>query len=171
MPILLSLLAPLLGKVVDTVGSKLGVNMDSPELQAKKIELELEVQKIISTADVKQLEINLAEAANTSRKWPTWREMLGYICAAAIGYHFVIQQFLAFALSAGGLSVVLPALDMTGIMTILSAMLGVHFIDSRYNSPLGIMPNVDEAAVTGPDKRKGHLVNDPEAGGVVWRDD
>jgi hypothetical protein len=91
--------------------------------------------------------------------------MLGYICAAAVGYHFVIQQVLAFLLTAAGLPIALPALDMTGLMTILSAMLGVHFVDSRYNSPLGVQPTPQTA------QKSGHLVNDPDAGGLVWKQD
>ena len=162
LPILLSVLGPLLGKVVDTVGAKLGVDMSTDEIKNKRLEIELEVQKLVSQIDLKQLDINLEEARAPGRTWPTWREFLGYICAAAVAYHFVIQQFLAFILSVGGVAVVLPMLDMTGIMTILSAMLGVHFVDSRYNSPIGIPPT---------EKPKGQLVNDPEAGGVVWRQD
>ena len=165
LPIIMGILGPLLGKVVDTVGSKLGVDMSTDEIKSKRLDIELEVSKMIAQTDLKQLEINLAEAQNTSRTWPTWREMLGYICAAAVGYHFVIQQVLAFLLSAGGVEVVLPVLDMTGIMTILSAMLGVHFVDSRYNSPVGTPP------IPQPIKRTGRMVNDPDAGGLVWKED
>lgn len=165
LPILLGILGPLLGKVVDTVGSKLGVDMSTDEIKSKRLEIELEVSKLVAQTDLKQLEINLAEAQAVGRTWPTWREMLGYICAVAVGYHFVIQQMLAFLMSAAGLAVVLPALDMTGIMTILSAMLGVHFVDSRYNSPQGVAPK------TQPLTKTGRLVTDPDAGGVVWKED
>lgn len=140
MPFLLALLGPLLGKVVDTVGSKLGVDMNTDEIKSKKMDIELELAKLVAQGDYKQLEINLAEAANPNRKWPTWRETLGYICAAAVAYHFVIQQMLAFGLAAAGLVVALPTLEMSGLMAILSSMLGVHFVDSRYNSPIGVQP-------------------------------
>jgi hypothetical protein len=140
LPVILGFLAPLLGKVINTVGEKVGVDMDSDDLKTKKIEIELEIAKMLSTADLKQLEINIAEASNPNRTWVTWREALGYICAVAVGYHFVIQQVLAFALGALGHKVGLPELDMAGLMTILSAMLGVHFVDSKYNSPSGKLP-------------------------------
>lgn len=140
LPIILGLLGPLLGKVVDTVGSKLGVDMESDEVKAKRIDVDLEVAKLLAQADLKQLEINIAEAANPNRKWITWREALGYVCAIAVGYHFIIQQFLAFILAAVGHETPLPNLDMTGLMTILSAMLGVHFVDSKFNSPEGQLP-------------------------------
>ena len=140
LPLLLSALGPLLGKVIDTVGSKLGVDMDSDELKSKKLELELELQKMIQETAIGQLKINEAEAANPNRKWLTWREALGYVAVTAVAYHFVIQQVLAFLLSAAGQPTQLPELEMSGIMTILSAMLGVHFVDSRYNSEPGKSP-------------------------------
>lgn len=165
LPIIMGLLGPLLGKVVDTVGSKLGVDMNSDEIKSKRLDIELEVSKLVAQTDLKQLEINLAEAQAPNRTWPTWRELLGYICAIAVGYHFIIQQVLAFLMSSAGLAVVLPALDMTGLMTILSAMLGVHFVDSRYNSPIGTQPTPQNLQKTGK------LVNDPDAGGLVWKQD
>lgn len=161
-PALLSLLGPLLGKVVDTVGSKLGVDMDSDAIKTKKLEIELELQKMIHDVDLGQLEINKAEAANPNRRWPTWRESLGYICAAAVGYHFVIQQLLSFLLSACGIHVVLPELEMSGLMTILSAMLGVHFVDSKFNSPHGSFPVEavkTQAEIKGYIKDKGKIVD------------
>ncbi len=167
LPVLLSILGPLLGKVIDTVGSKLGVDMSTDDIKTKRMEIELEVAKLITSTDMKQLDINLAEASNTSRTWPTWREMLGYICAAAVAYHFVIQQFLAFVLASSGVAVVLPALDMTGIMTILSAMLGVHFVDSRYNSPQGVMPR----PVEGSNGKYGPVVYEEDLGKAVFKPD
>lgn len=113
---------------------------DSPEDRKIKLGIQEQMQNSIQALSLKQLDINLAEAANPNRKWPTWRETLGYICAAAVAYHFVIQQMLAFGLAAAGISVILPTLEMSGLMAILSAMLGVHFVDSRYNSPIGVQP-------------------------------
>ena len=140
LPILVPILGSLLGKVVDTVGEKLGVDMASDDLKEKKLEIELEINKMLAQVDLKQLEINLAEASNPNRKWITWRELLGYICAGAVAYHFILQQMLAFILASIGQAVTLPALDMSGLLTILSAMLGVHFVDSKYNSPVGSDP-------------------------------
>lgn len=138
---LIPALAPLFSKVIDVVGGKIGVDMNSDEMKSKRMEIELEMAKMLNSVDLKQLEINLAEASNPSRTYPTWREVLGYVCDLAVAYHFVLQQFLAFIFSAFGKTIVLPTLEMSGLMTILSTMLGVHFIDSRYNSPPNIMPD------------------------------
>ena len=171
---ILGLLGNLIPSVVNVVGTKLGVDMNSDAIKTKLIEAELEVQKIVSEGVNKQLDINMAEAQNTRRTWPTWRESLGYVCVFAVAYHFVIQQFLSFILSANGISVDLPNLEMSGLMSILSAMLGIHFVDSRYNSPPGQQPTGTKAALTTTPintARPGRLANDPEAGGLVWRED
>lgn len=174
LPILLSVLGPLFGKIIDTVGEKIGVDMNSDELKGKRLEIDSELQRMLHQLDLKELEsrlrqidLNIEEAKNPGRKWPTWRESLGYVCVAAVAYHFVIQQFLAFLLAGAGIAIALPALDMTGIMTILTAMLGVHYVDSRFNSPIGAMPQPAADTRSG---RPGRLVTD-ENGDTVWRFD
>lgn len=137
---LLPVLTPLLSKAVDLIGSKMGVDMNSDEMKSKRMDIELELAQMMNSIDLKQLDINIAEASNPNRKFPTWREVLGYVCGIAVAYHFVIQQMLAFTLAAFGKTIPLPTLEMSGLMTILSTMLGVHFVDSRYNSPQGSMP-------------------------------
>jgi hypothetical protein len=73
MPFLLALLGPLLGKVVDTVGSKLGVDMDTPDIKSKKLEIELELQKLVTQqelavqqANLRQIDVNVEEAKNAN---------------------------------------------------------------------------------------------------------
>lgn len=168
LPILLGVLGPLLGKVIDTVGSKLGVDMDSDQLKTKKVELELELQKLLQESAVGQLKVNEAEAANPNRTWLTWREALGYVCVLAVSYHFVLQPLMIFLLASAGHPIeALPDIEISGLMTILSAMIGVHFVDSRYNSEPGKMPVVPNK----PKSAGGRLVFDKEAGGTIWKED
>ncbi len=159
---LIPALAPLMSKAVDKIGSKLGVDMTSDEMKSKRMDIELEMAKMVNGIDLKQLDINLAEASNPNRSFPTWRECLGYVCGLAVAYHFIVQQFIAFIFSAFGKPISLPTLEISGLMTILSTMLGVHFVDSRYNSPPNTMPDDRQ-------KPTGQLVYDAEAGGTVWK--
>ena len=46
LPLLLPILGSLFGKVADVVGTKLGVDMTSDDLKSKRLEIELELQKI-----------------------------------------------------------------------------------------------------------------------------
>lgn len=135
----------LLGTVLPKVLNRLLPGEDET-IAAKRLEIQAALQQELAQVNLAQLQINMAEAAAPGRTWMTWREILGYICAVAVGYHFVIQQVLAFFCNLFGHPAILPSLDMTGLMTILSAMLGVHFVDSKYNSPLGERPNPDNIA-------------------------
>jgi hypothetical protein len=137
---MLPLITAFVPQLLNMFAGMFGIDTTSEDVKLKLAELELRSQQMISDQMKEQMDINEAEAANTNRTWPTWRECLGYVCVIAVAYHFVIQQFIVFILHIFGQSVELPALDMTGLMTILSAMLGIHYVNSRFNSTPGSMP-------------------------------
>tara|TARA_R100000988_G_C3898887_1_gene116491 strand:- start:200 stop:592 length:393 start_codon:yes stop_codon:yes gene_type:complete len=72
-----------------------------------------------------QIDVNKAEAQ--SRHWwiAGWRPATGWICALAMGYHFIIQPFLIFFLALFGMKMDLPSFDMDTLMTVLLGMLGL----------------------------------------------
>ena len=73
-----------------------------------------------------QLEINKAEAASGSLFKGGWRPAVGWICAIAFGYHFVLQPLLIFVLTASGVDLPdLPEFDMGTLLTVLGGMLGI----------------------------------------------
>ena len=73
-----------------------------------------------------QLEINKAEAASGSLFKGGWRPAVGWICAIAFGYHFVLQPLLVFVLTASGVDLPdLPDFDMGTLLTVLGGMLGI----------------------------------------------
>jgi len=144
LPAILGLLGNILPGVLDRV-----LPGENPDIVKIKLQMAQELNMALLNADLKQLDINAAEAANPNRTWPTWREALGYICVFAVAYHFIFQPMIAFALSAFGVSFVLPTLETANLMSILAGMLGIHYTDSRFNSPEGSMPNVPKAAVGG----------------------
>ena len=49
----------------------------------------------------------------------------GWTCGIALLYHFLLQPIIIFALSAFGISFVLPSFDMGSLMTVLMGMLGL----------------------------------------------
>jgi hypothetical protein len=51
--------------------------------------------------------------------------MVGWVCAVALAYHFILQPIMVFAISIYGLAVTLPEFDMGSLMTILMGMLGL----------------------------------------------
>lgn len=73
-----------------------------------------------------QLEINKAEATSSSLFVAGWRPAVGWTCAAAYGYQFVLQPFLAFAIGAlAWQTPPLPHLDTGALSTVLLGMLGI----------------------------------------------
>jgi|TARA_R100001198_G_C5166165_1_gene169094 hypothetical protein len=90
-----------------------------------KIRLEHELKTELHKANLGQIEVNKMEAQ--SRHWFTssWRPCVGWICAFALAYHFILEPILVFGLSIYGLEYDLPEFDMGSLMTILMGMLGL----------------------------------------------
>jgi hypothetical protein len=73
-----------------------------------------------------QLEINKAEAASGSIFKGGWRPAVGWVCAFAFAYHFVIQPVLVFIFAYAGVDAPeLPEFDMGTLLTVLGGMLGI----------------------------------------------
>ena len=72
-----------------------------------------------------QLEINKVEAGHRSIFVAGWRPMCGWICAAALGFHFIVAPVVQWAGTIGGWHLPIPEFDMSSLMTILLGMLGI----------------------------------------------
>lgn len=73
-----------------------------------------------------QLEINKAEAASGSVFKGGWRPFIGWVCGVAFAYHFVLQPFIVFGVTAAGVDIPeLPSFDMSSLMTVMMGMLGL----------------------------------------------
>lgn len=94
------------------------------EQKAQAALLLTQVQGAIANAE-KQLDVNAAEAANTSILVAGWRPAIGWICGFSFGWVFVLQPMLAFALVAIGHPIKLPDLDMSQMMPVLLGILGL----------------------------------------------
>ena len=73
-----------------------------------------------------QLEINKAEAASGSLFKGGWRPAVGWVCAIAFAYHFILKDLIIFGASFAGLDLPdLPEFDMGTLLTVLGGMLGI----------------------------------------------
>ena len=73
-----------------------------------------------------QLEINKAEAASGSVFKGGWRPFIGWVCGVAFAYHFVLQPFIVFGVTAAGVEIPeLPSFEMGSLMTVMMGMLGL----------------------------------------------
>ena len=84
-----------------------------------------EMLTFVSNQNTAQLAVDAAEANNKNTFVAGWRPAIGWVCAAAYGYKFVIQPLLVFGLTAAGHPVVLPTLDEASMNDVLMGMLGL----------------------------------------------
>ena len=90
-----------------------------------KTKLEHEIQLEIQKANFAQIEVNKAEAQHRSVFVAGWRPFIGWTCAVAMAYHFVMQPIIVFSLSANGVDYSLPEFDMASLMTVVLGILGL----------------------------------------------
>jgi hypothetical protein len=75
---------------------------------------------------VAQIEVNKAEAASGSIFKGGWRPAIGWVCASAFAYHFVLQPVIVFIVLSAGVDLPpLPEFDMASLMTVMMGMLGL----------------------------------------------
>ena len=98
------------------------------QLKIKAIDAELQTKIAEYGLYTKQVDTNIAEASNPNRKWITWREMIGYACATALWWFWIIQPFLVFISVASGHPIdpkTLPQLEIMDILVVVGGMLGI----------------------------------------------
>ena len=75
---------------------------------------------------IAQIEVNKAEAASGSIFKGGWRPAIGWVCASAFAYHFVLQPLIVFGVLSAGVDLpALPEFDMASLMTVMMGMLGL----------------------------------------------
>lgn len=66
-----------------------------------------------------------AEASNASVFVAGWRPAVGWVCASAFGWTYVLAPIVAYAAKLAGSTVVLPVLDLSQLSPVLMGMLGL----------------------------------------------
>ena len=73
-----------------------------------------------------QIEVNKAEAASGSIFKGGWRPAVGWVCAIAFAYHFILKDLIVFGCAVAGVDMPeLPEFDMGTLLTVLGGMLGI----------------------------------------------
>ena len=73
-----------------------------------------------------QIEVNKAEAQSGSIFKGGWRPAVGWACAIAFDYHFILKDLIIFGASFAGADLPeLPEFDMGTLLTVLGGMLGI----------------------------------------------
>lgn len=124
---MLPIIATTLGSLATSVIERLLPNTAKDKLDL--IRLEIERQAMENDVLKAQIGVNQAEAANPNRRFPTWRECLGYGLVVVVLYSFIIRPLLVDAFILIGLDVSkLPVLELANLFKVLIAMLGIGSI-------------------------------------------
>lgn len=110
---------PIIGNLLDKI-------IPDKDAAAKaKAELAVMEQKGELDLMLKQLEVNTEEAKHSSMFVAGWRPFIGWVCGIAFAYHFILAPLIAFIAQLHGVTIDLPAFDMSALTTVLLGMLGL----------------------------------------------
>ena len=113
---------PIIKELINPVSKILDKFVVDKDLKTK---LEHEIKTEIQKANHAQIEVNKVEAQHRSVFVAGWRPFIGWTCAVAMAYHFVMQPIIVFSLSANGVDYSLPEFDMASLMTVVLGILGL----------------------------------------------
>lgn len=121
---------PILGDLIDGVKdivSEVVVDKDKrDQVNLELRRLEDQAQARIDAQIAAQIEVNKVEAASSSVLVAGWRPAVGWICAVALAYSFILMPFMAFfARVTFDYTGEFPSIDMDAFLYVLLGMLGI----------------------------------------------
>ncbi|MFO0467491.1 MAG: 3TM-type holin, partial [bacterium] len=118
-PALVTTLLPLLGGVIDKVIP------DRAAAEKAKLDMQAKLLDAATTGALAQIEVNKTEAGHQSVFVAGWRPAIGWICAAALAYSYMIVPLVGFTLTLMGQPVPRwPVLD-GNLWELMFGMLGL----------------------------------------------
>ena len=116
------------GGLVDSVGKIVDELHTSEE---EKAQAKIKLKELDNALNKAQTDINLADAKSTATGLGgllqrIWRPLIGFSCALAIFWEFVLKQFIVFFLAVFEVQTApLPSLDMSVLMPLVMSLLGM----------------------------------------------
>lgn len=95
---------------------------------AQKEQAAAELRNSLLAWDQAQTAVNAAEAQNPNLFVAGWRPAVGWVCASAFAYKFILMPFLVFLAVGCGIDIPLaklPVLDWTELSGVLLGILGL----------------------------------------------
>lgn len=115
MPALIAALVPILDRVLGAV---------LPDPAARERALRETLQQL-AAADLKQMEVNAEEAKSASLFVAGWRPAIGWCCAAALGYQYLLMPLGGWIAAWSGLAVPSPPSLDSSLWELMLGMLGL----------------------------------------------
>ena len=98
-----------------------GKKIEDPAEQAKMM---IALDQLEAKLKMAQMDVNKTEAQHKSIFVAGWRPFIGWISGSALAYNYIVQPLLFVWLSAAGISVEMPQLDIGTLMMLMGGMLG-----------------------------------------------
>ena len=119
MTVIQSLIAPVTGLLDKFIE-------DKDQKAALAHEIATMSQKHAQELSLAQIAVNKAEAQSGSLFKGGWRPAVGWVCAIAFLYHFLLKDIIMFVCAFAGVDIPdLPEFDMSTLLTVLGGMLGI----------------------------------------------
>jgi len=104
------------GKIIDSVHTSAEEKADA---QRKLLDL-------MQRPDLAQIAVNQEEAKHASIFVAGWRPAIGWVCASALAFNFVLRDFIVWGLGIWGPELPpLPSPDTGELMTLVLSLLGL----------------------------------------------
>jgi hypothetical protein len=118
-PAILTALVPALGTLVDRLIP------DKAAADRAKAEMEAALVRAANEAALAQVEVNKIEAGHGSVFVAGWRPAIGWVCAAALAWAFIVAPVATWGMAAFGVKETLPAIGTDNLFELVLAMLGL----------------------------------------------
>lgn len=119
---MLAALIPILGPIIDKLVDRI------PDPAARE-RAKLEAEATLLSASIEQMkgqvQINTEEAKHASLFVAGWRPAIGWSCAFAFGFMYVIAPVAVWVASFWGVTLALPRFDAEALMSLTFGMLGI----------------------------------------------
>lgn len=116
---MLAALLPVLVPILDKV---LGAVLPDPEAKTKAINA---ILGQLQAADLSQIEVNKVEAASGSLFVAGWRPMIGWCCAGALAFQYVVTPVVMWLAGIFGWNIPMPPALDTILWELMFGMLGM----------------------------------------------
>lgn len=120
---------PIIGDIIGAVKDLAGKAIVDKD---KKNEIILKLQELEDKADQRfheelmgQIEINKVEAQHPSIFVAGWRPAVGWLCAAGLGWQFVLSPFAETIARFNGWAGQMPVVDTENLLMLILGMLGI----------------------------------------------
>ena len=118
-PAIVTALVPALGTLVDRLIP------DKAAAERAKADMEAALVKASNEAALAQVEVNKIEAGHSSVFVAGWRPAIGWVCAAALAWAFIVAPVASWTMAALGVKETLPAIGTDNLFELVLAMLGL----------------------------------------------